>query len=427
MATHSDTSLASRGQQEKAVAIAFLVATWVFVSLRIWVRTYMIHNFGWDDTTMILANIVFTFYCISMLYVQAHGGGTHLTEPTEIAKVINWTIAGEDTYIVTMCILKISLGIFFNRIVVKPWQRYVIFGVVAVSTLQSLASFFFIIFRCGPSPGHYLVMQLEGKCAPRWLNLLFLYMHAGITTITDWIFAMLPVSILWHTKMDVRSKLSVGFILTLSTLGSICSVIRFKYVDGLTRLDDFFWNATNCAIWSAIEPGAGIIAGCLATMRPLFRRAFDTTRTITLSASRSAKRISRPFRSNPNSAAQQSLNEKEKGGLKPANKGDSDRTQSTSMYSAEDGNTKLVTTTKRGETTDYMITQNDDADGPWLFNRDNRGVLVTRNAESDDGLEIDRRSSHTLGEEEAKEVRFSFVPPATPEPASEPPRGREEE
>lgn len=132
--------------------------------------------------------------------------------------LLQWTMAIEDTYIVTLCILKISLGIFFNRIIVVHWHRYLIYGIVALSTLQSLANFFFIIFRCGPIPGHYLIMQLEGKCAPRWLNLLFLYMHAAVTTITDWVFAILPVCILWGTKMDIRSKLSVGFILTLGAL-----------------------------------------------------------------------------------------------------------------------------------------------------------------------------------------------------------------
>ena len=111
------------------------------------------------------------------------------------------------------------------------------------------------------------------------------------------------------------------------------------------------------------------------------------------------------------------MNKKEEGGFKLVGKSDSNRTRTPSTYSTKDGNTKSAITTKRSETTDYMITQNDDTDGPWLFHRDE---LVTRNAGGDDGLEIDRRSSHTLGEEEeAKEARISFVPPpATPGPAS---------
>jgi len=119
------------------------------------------------------------------------------------------------------------------------------------------------------------------------------------------------------------------------------------------------------------------------------------------------------FRSNPNSATQQSVNQKEEGGLQLVSKSDSDYTRTTSTYIVKDGNTES-TTMKRGGTTD-------DSDGHWIFHHDDRDVLVTRNAESDGGLEIDRRSSHTFGEEEAKETRLLFVlPPATPESASEP-------
>lgn len=83
--------------------------------------------------------------------------------------------------------------------------------------------------------------------------------------------------------MDRRSKFSVGFILCLAASACVCSMIRFQYVDGLTQIDDFFWNATNIAIWSTIECGASIIAGCLATLRPLLKRVFATAGTITKS------------------------------------------------------------------------------------------------------------------------------------------------
>lgn len=83
--------------------------------------------------------------------------------------------------------------------------------------------------------------------------------------------------------MDRRSKTSVGFILCLAASACICSMIRFQYVDGLTQIDDFFWNATNIAIWSTIECGASIIAGCLATLRPLLKRLFAKAGSITKS------------------------------------------------------------------------------------------------------------------------------------------------
>lgn len=54
---HSDDSVAQSGEQKEKITIAFLVLAWTFVLLRIWTRTYVISNFGWDDSTMILATV----------------------------------------------------------------------------------------------------------------------------------------------------------------------------------------------------------------------------------------------------------------------------------------------------------------------------------------------------------------------------------
>lgn len=58
MALHDATSLANRGQQQANVAIAFLVLAWVFLALRIFTRTYVIANFGWDDSTILCAGVM---------------------------------------------------------------------------------------------------------------------------------------------------------------------------------------------------------------------------------------------------------------------------------------------------------------------------------------------------------------------------------
>jgi hypothetical protein len=78
--------------------------------------------------------------------------------------------------------------------------------------------------------------------------------------------------------------------------GCICSIIRFRYIDGLTQVDDFFWNAVNIAIWSTIEAGASIIAGCLATLRPLLKCMVGHARR-TSSITGCVKQISRSLRS----------------------------------------------------------------------------------------------------------------------------------
>jgi hypothetical protein len=219
-----------------------------------------------------------------------------------------------------MMMLKISLGIFFARIVVKPWQMGLIYVNVGVNVFSSAATFFYCLFRCGPNIDDYVVQQLLDKCTPRTLDRFMAYQQAAITTLTDLVFVALPAFVLWNANMSRTSKISVGFILSLAATsvyssnhllkytrltvdsGVICSLLRFRYVDGLTDTQDFFWASVNISIWSTIECGASIIAGCLATLRPLIKRIISKTRVTTTLGS-CVKQVSRSFRSNERSSS----------------------------------------------------------------------------------------------------------------------------
>jgi hypothetical protein len=174
-------------------------------------------------------------------------------------------------YLTTILFLKLSLGLFFLRVLIKKWQRKIVYATMLISTVINIYHCFFVLFSCG-NPRLYLENTLQRKCVRKSVEVGLAYEQATVTTLTDWVFALLPIPLLWNASMDLRSKLSVGFILSLGAFGSICSIVRFKYIDSLGDRDDFFWNAANVSIWSTIEMGTGIIAGCLATMRPLFKK-----------------------------------------------------------------------------------------------------------------------------------------------------------
>ncbi|KAL5113711.1 hypothetical protein ACEQ8H_008416 [Pleosporales sp. CAS-2024a] len=272
---HGDESVARSGELAHRIAIAFLVLAWTLVLLRIWTRTFVISNFGWDDFTMILASMIFTVYCGGLLFIYSNGGGTHVRDVTQLQLLTKWVVVSEATYVVAMMMLKISLGIFFVRIVVKPWQLGLIYVNVGVNMFSSTATFFYVLFRCGPNLDRYVLQQLADQCTSRRLDNFIVYQQAAITTLTDLVFVTLPIFILWNANMSRRSKISAGFILILAATGVICSILRFQYVEGLTDVLDFFWASVNISIWSTIECGASIIAGCLATLRPFIKRLFN--------------------------------------------------------------------------------------------------------------------------------------------------------
>lgn len=59
---HGLDEVARAGEQSERITVAFLALAWVFILLRIWTRTYVIANFGWDDATMILAGVRLIFW-----------------------------------------------------------------------------------------------------------------------------------------------------------------------------------------------------------------------------------------------------------------------------------------------------------------------------------------------------------------------------
>lgn len=50
----------------------------------------------------------------------------------------------------------------------------------------------------------------------------------------------------------------------------MAQIIRIFYVKRIGITADFLFDTVDTAIWSVIEPSLGIIAGCIATLRPLF-------------------------------------------------------------------------------------------------------------------------------------------------------------
>jgi len=155
-----------------------------------------------------------------------------------------WVIVSETTYVLSMMVLKISLGIFFARIVIQSWHLVLIYVTVGINILSSLAAFFYCIFRCGANLDDYVLQQLRMKCTSKKLDLFMAYQsgesvpdglslakahimnQASFNTLTDLVFLLLPMSILWSSTMDHRSKFSVGFILCIATLSVAATPLK---------------------------------------------------------------------------------------------------------------------------------------------------------------------------------------------------------
>src|ERR1700760_2400710 len=94
-----------------------------------------------------------------------------------------------------MILLKISIGLFFYRLTVLPYQRRFIFSVITVSSIFGTAFFFFTVFQCGPwkSPDEFLTRFIREPCQPKVFTLGMNYTQAILNALTDIICSFFPI------------------------------------------------------------------------------------------------------------------------------------------------------------------------------------------------------------------------------------------
>lgn len=175
--------------------------------------------------------------------------------------------------------LKISLMLFYRQFVWKQWQRRAIIIAGGCSIILSLIALFLSLFQCGTLK-HIAHRQINGHCVRRDRFVPLLYLHGATGAVTDWAFALLPVTVLIKSSLKPHIKLSVCILLTLGVTGSVAACFRTAYVYGVwfdpTFLDPsthttFYEHSAPEIVLALTELGFGISAASLACLQPLLR------------------------------------------------------------------------------------------------------------------------------------------------------------
>ena len=137
-----------------------------------------------------------------------------------VAKTAYLMLVAESFYILTVLAFKISLGLFFLRITKEPQLRMVVYITIGISTAFSIAYFFFVVFQCGVPKNAmtFILSKLRGRCRAKATALGMAYTHALVVSLTDFVFAILPLALLKNSLLDRREKWIVGLILVMGTV-----------------------------------------------------------------------------------------------------------------------------------------------------------------------------------------------------------------
>ncbi|KAM0260738.1 hypothetical protein ACHAQJ_002654 [Trichoderma viride] len=194
-----------------------------------------------------------------------------ITDDGAKISALMWQALATVTYVINMMFIKMSIGIFLLRVSARRVYNWIICISLVMIVIWSLVIFFYDIFQCSPVQKQWDFRIQGGKCASTSDLVAAAYAISVMTIASDWLYALLPIPMLWSVKMTSQAKATVILILGLGIFASIATLIRIKYLNDMRNLEDLLFSGTDVMLWTIIEPGVAIIASSLATIRPLLR------------------------------------------------------------------------------------------------------------------------------------------------------------
>ncbi|PVH72145.1 hypothetical protein DL98DRAFT_470789 [Cadophora sp. DSE1049] len=270
----------SLGPHLLGVSILFLVTSWIMAGLRCFVRLRIVKAFGVDDWFLLVAVIFFTLMCAFNITSVSYGIGEP-TQPSDIHRGIQGlkyqTLSHLFGPLVGIAI-KLSIGLLLLRIAQQRRYRYTIYGCIVLLVMTNLTMFGLLFFLCRPIDycWNRFFYPGGGTCLPTSIIATFGLIYSAVGMLVDWVFALIPIPMLWGINLKTRVKISVIVILSLGIFASIATVVRLKYlsVKSVVQIDkniNTLYELTHSFIWNVVEVGVGIAAACLATLRPFLK------------------------------------------------------------------------------------------------------------------------------------------------------------
>ncbi|KAI1259798.1 hypothetical protein F5Y18DRAFT_287457 [Xylariaceae sp. FL1019] len=282
MPTHRDGLIA-------ATAL-FIGLDGIVVAARVYTRTILIKGgFGWDDFFLCLTYVSrssthsttcnqasyndnrsgMLSHCLLDIqrmhygYAAPPGDEQPYFDP---AKATQFTYANQTTLYISAGLVKIAVALVLFRLTPKRGFRRLLVGSVVVVAIWTIITVIFASWLC--------VRGGTSNWAGSETCTRVAYFRTISNIFIDYFYALLPIALLWNTKMKPKLKAIVVFLLGLgifassATIVKLVIIVRLAYAKGAEAEGLHY----DLALWADIELGLGILAASSAALRPLLRR-----------------------------------------------------------------------------------------------------------------------------------------------------------
>ena len=127
-----------------------------------------------------------------------------------------------------------------------------------------------------------LTNQYPGRCWPYHVSSTSQVTVQVFVVLTDWIFALLPISFLRKVQRPLRERVIIGFLMGLGIFTGVASIVKIQEIVAMRTSTDILANVITVEMWCSIEALIGFIASCIPCLRGPFQRAMERLGLVTI-------------------------------------------------------------------------------------------------------------------------------------------------
>ncbi|KAF1829899.1 hypothetical protein BDW02DRAFT_535275 [Decorospora gaudefroyi] len=265
--------VANDGPLITAVAITFTTLSLAVLSLRIYVRSWMIKAVGADDLILIITWITACGFAVVTIAQTKWGLGLKHLEDMPLENVYNFGLLqymGAPFYITSILGFKLSLLFTYLRFMTKGPARIATIVVIVACTAFHLCFLIVQLNLCQPVAKQWDPEITTGQCLPA---VPFYTSMASLTIVFDVTVMFLPFPVLLRSQIQNRKKVVLLGLLALGTFITIIQVLRIRTVRNLAN----YLDSSSLIMWSSVENNMGIIVASIPTLAPLFKYFAEKT------------------------------------------------------------------------------------------------------------------------------------------------------
>ncbi|KAJ6263710.1 hypothetical protein Dda_2280 [Drechslerella dactyloides] len=263
-----------KGNFMAPLTIVMMVLCGIVVTLRLYVRSFILKSFKADDWLIILATITAIAVSVTCILSQGAGVGTHIWDlkQDQVNKVRIWSFATQLTFTWSVSLTKFSILLFYLRFCTTTSFERAIYASMAFLGAWLITWTFLIIFQCVPISAYWRLPKAGDKCITLQNELHLL--HGCTNLFTDILVLLLPVPIVWTLQMPMRQKLMLVGVFTLGIIAPLSAILRLIYIQRATMSWDASWWCFELWIYTSLETHVAIVCASIPSLKPLAIKIF---------------------------------------------------------------------------------------------------------------------------------------------------------